>query len=134
MKKTAYPVPVEDKEQELLFQWAAYMQGQHPCLARMYAVPNGGYRHITTASRMKKTGTKAGVPDVMLPYPCGGYHGLYIEMKRVKGGKVSEEQRDWLGYLASVGYAAVVCHGFGEARDAVLKYLQCEEEKRDGCK
>lgn len=35
---------------------------------------------------------EAGVPDIFLPAPRGGYAGLFIEMKRRKNGRVSIDQ------------------------------------------
>lgn len=86
-------------------------------------MPNGGKRNIKTAADLKAEGVKAGVPDISLPYPTSRHHGLYIEMKREKGGRVSDKQKEWLEYLNSVGYLAVVCKGFEEAKDCILQYL-----------
>ena len=47
-------------------------------------------------------------------------------MKRVKGGQVSKEQKEWLIGLMSEGYYAVVCKGFEEARNVITKYLRNE--------
>jgi hypothetical protein len=58
-----------------------------------------------------------------VPVPSGRYHGLYIELKRQKGGKTSQNQLDWLNYLREKGYYAEVAHGFDEAREIVLHYL-----------
>jgi hypothetical protein len=49
--------------------------------------------------------------------------GLFIEMKRTKGGRTSEEQREWIAELNKAGYRAVVCKGWEEARDEIMKYL-----------
>ena len=51
------------------------------------------------------------------------YAGLYIEMKRKKGGKESSEQKEWREYLISQGYKAVVCKGADEAIAAIKEYL-----------
>ncbi len=90
---------------------------------RHYAVPNGGKRDIAEASYMKLQGVSAGVPDLCLPYARKGYHGLYIEMKRRKGGLVSPAQLDWLQFLADEGCKAVVCYGFDEAIRVVDEYF-----------
>lgn len=68
-------------------------------------------------------GVSPGVPDVCIPIPSGSYHGLYIELKRTKGGKVSDHQKDWLAFLTEKGYYAQVANGFEEARNIVLHYL-----------
>ncbi|MBO5449790.1 MAG: VRR-NUC domain-containing protein [Ruminococcus sp.] len=89
----------------------------------LHAIPNGGYRNKTTAAKLKAEGVKPGVPDICLPYPVGEFHGLYIEMKRESGGRLSDRQKIWIAYLQSQNYAACVCNGFEEARDVLLAYL-----------
>lgn len=121
IKVTKKPsVDTESQEQIRFVSWCR----NHPIAKRIYHIPNGGQRSITTAVRLKAEGTVAGVPDLALNYPHGNYHGLFIEMKRIKGGKVSPEQQDWLEYLNSVGYKAVVCKGFDEAVNAIEVYLK----------
>ena len=132
------PTLTEHEEQALLFRWAAWFGNtphcpkvdvggaKRPVTDFLHAVPNGGYRNIKTAAILKTEGVKRGVPDVVLPYPCGKYHGLYIEMKRKKGGTLSREQRLWLEYLNSVGYLAVCCKGFEQASAVIKKYLNKE--------
>nr|DAQ77407.1 MAG TPA: Cytosine specific methyltransferase [Caudoviricetes sp.] len=76
------------------------------------------------AARMKAAGVKAGVPDMFLPVARGGSHGLYIELKRIKGGRVSAEQLAWMEELTREGYTCAVCHGWEEARETILNYLK----------
>jgi hypothetical protein len=118
--------PKEDSEQAMLFNWAKMARGKYPELDLMYAIPNGGYRSIKTAKLMKATGVKAGIPDICLPVARHGFHALYIEMKRKKGGALSHEERLWLDYLKSVGYLAVCCKGFEQASFVIKKYLNKE--------
>lgn len=113
----------EAEEQEALFRWAAFAQGQHPELKLLFHVPNGGRRDKVTAARLKLQGVKAGVPDLFLPVPRHGKHGLWIEMK-VTGGRVSSSQCEWLGDLAEQGYECKVCYGWQEAKDALEVYLK----------
>ena len=113
----------EAREQEALFRWAEYERGKWPELAAMYHIPNGGSRNKAEAARLKAQGVRAGVPDICLPAARGCYHGLYIELKRRNGGRVSEAQREWIEYLENAGYCARVCHGWDEARETIEKYL-----------
>lgn len=118
-------VPTEEQEQITLFNWAAMMSNtKWPELELMYHVPNGGYRNKAEAGRFRAQGVKSGVPDIVLPVARGGWHGLYIELKRTEGGRVSEEQRWWLGKLNTQGYYTAVCRGWEEAKDAIEGYLQ----------
>lgn len=115
--------PTEAQEQESLFRWAAYNRIKYPELELMYHVPNGGGRNLIEAAHLKAQGVKPGVPDICLPVPNIKYTALYIELKRRKGGKVSEEQRGWIAALNRVGCRAVVCHGWDEAREEIERYL-----------
>lgn len=113
----------EAQEQEALFRWAAYSLVKYPALDLMYAIPNGGSRNIIEAHNLKKQGVKPGVPDICLPVPSVKYTALYIELKRRKGGRVSEAQRGWIAALNRVGCRAVVCKGWDEARAEIERYL-----------
>lgn len=127
MRKDELPVASESVEQMNLFRWAMFEEGKYPELALMYHIPNGGKRNITTAKRLKAEGVKAGVPDIHLPVPRHGYHGLYIELKKLKGGKTTENQDRWIEALNAQGYYAVVCKGWEEASKAILRYLKEED-------
>ena len=125
MKRTYNPpvIPLEEIEQEHVFLWASMEERAYPELAMLYAIPNGGKRAIKTAVALKKQGVKRGVPDMCLPVSRGGYHGLYIELKRQKGGRVSDEQREWIAALNTQGYKAIICHGAEEAIEQIRGYL-----------
>lgn len=120
--------PSEDDEQAAVMEWAVLMEKQLPELSLLFHIANGGYRHPATASRMKKLGVKAGVPDLFLPVPRGGFHGLWVEMKRRKGGKVSPEQKAWMASLEGEMYRCEVAHGAEEACDFIYKYLTEAEQ------
>ena len=113
----------EHGEQAALFEWASWQvnAGVEP-LRWMFAIPNGGLRNKKVAADLKAEGVKAGVCDVMLPYPKGGYCGLFIEMETGKN-KPTAEQIACIEWLNSVGYLAVVAYGFEEAKAAIQTYL-----------
>lgn len=128
---TRMECPEEEVEQTCLFRWAAYSLGAHPELKLLHAIPNGGKRSKSEAARMKAAGVKAGVPDMFLPVARGGSHGLYIELKRIKGGHVSAEQLAWMEELTREGYTCAVCHGWEEARKVIQTYLKGGEATCD---
>ena len=121
-------IATEDQEQEALFQWVKMVEHSARWnttgLSLLYAVPNGGYRHPATAALLKRTGVKPGVPDMCLPVARGNYHGLYIELKRAKGGVVSAEQKVWHNRLQEQGYCVKVCRGWEQAREAITEYME----------
>lgn len=110
-------VPTEDEEQKALVQWLRLND------ILFYHIPNGGYRSKSEAARFQALGVQAGVPDICIPMPQKGYAGLYIELKRRKGGKLSDAQKRWLILLESCNYLAVVAYGWDEARNYVEEYL-----------
>lgn len=117
------PCPTEAEEQETLMRWADWATAQHPELAMLHHVPNGGSRHPKEAQNLRRQGVKAGVPDLCLPVPRGPYHGLYIELKRLWGNGLSPDQRTWLEALISQGYMAVMCRGAEAAQRVIERYL-----------
>lgn len=114
----------EHDEQVALFEWAALASRHLPDLGMLFAIPNGGARHKAVAGKLRAEGVQSGVPDICLPVARGGFHGLFIELKRASGGAVSEEQRGWIQALRRQGYHAGVCHGFEAAQAALLRYLR----------
>lgn len=117
-------VPTEAQEQCYLFRWMAYNARKYPELKLCFHIPNGGSRHRAEAAHLQAQGVRAGVPDLCLPVARGPYHGLYIELKRVKGGRLSIAQTEWLQALQAQGYRAVVCAGWESARDTIVEYLR----------
>ena len=115
--------PTEEQEQAAVMEWAMLMEKQAPELEDLIHIPNGGWRSKTEAVRLKKIGVKPGVSDLFLPAPVGKYHGLWVEMKRQKGGKLSPAQKDWIDRMNRKGYLAVRADGAEEACEVIYKYL-----------
>jgi hypothetical protein len=116
------PVPSEDSEQIHLVAWLELMKKTHPDVL-YHSVPNGGWRHMATAARLKATGAMPGVPDLFFPVARQGFHGLYVELKRTRGGRLSENQKRWMEALTANGYRAEVCEGAEEAKRTIMAYL-----------
>ena len=121
--KNKNPTPTEHEEQVTLFTWFRMRYAN----MLMYAIPNGGARSSITGARLRDEGVLAGVPDIFLPCPSGGKHGLYIEMKRQKGGRVSAPQKAVMQALRMQGYEVAVCHGWQDARGCIEQYLARED-------
>lgn len=120
----ASPIPTESQEQQWLMQWARAQSGRWPELGLLYHIPNEGKRSRTGGARLKAEGLKAGVPDLCLPVARGGCHGLYIELKRRKGGVVTAAQTAWMDSLLQQGYMVAVCRGWEEAAKLIEGYLR----------
>lgn len=119
----ALPVPTESAEQIAVFDWAAYSIGAYPELSMMYHVGNERKCSPQQGAMLKRSGVRPGVPDIVLPVARGGHHGLYVELKRVRGGRLSEEQRSWIARLNAEGYYAVCCEGAEVAIEVIVWYL-----------
>ena len=89
----------------------------------LMAIPNGGYRTATTARKMRAEGVQAGVPDMLLAVARKGYHGLWIEMKNGKAGRVSELQTEMIARLKAEGYACAVCRTQEEFVNTIKEYI-----------
>lgn len=122
--------PLESEEQEKVFSWVNTNKKKYPELALAHASLNGVKLSPGAAVKAKKQGMVSGIPDLFLPIsePLDGrikypHHGLFIELKRKSGGKVSAEQMIMLDALNSQGFLAVVCYGADEAIETIKNYL-----------
>lgn len=99
----------------------------------LFAIPNGGQRNAVVAARMKAEGVLAGVPDLLLAAPSNGAHGLFIEMKNGRAGRVSEEQGRMIAGLQAQGYRVEVCRSFEDFVETVRDYLRSNGSTRPEC-
>lgn len=118
---------LEAQHQERVFGLVEFWKGRFSDLSALFAIPNGGFRHKATAAALQRQGVRAGVPDMFLPVPRACFHGLWIELKRLKLGEVSEVQAAWLNYLEGQGYRAIVCWGWRAAWEELCEYLGADE-------
>lgn len=109
----------EEEEQAALFQYAEWQK--HPWNL-LFAIPNGGKRSPKTGAMLKRTGTKAGIPDIFLPVARSPHYGLFIELKSLKG-RIQPHQQVWHENLRKEGYAVEVCRGCEDAVKAIKEYL-----------
>lgn len=129
----AHAAPLETIEQQALFVWAGAHANRYTELRDMYAIPNGAYKSRAMAAKFQREGLRSGVPDIVLPHARGGYHALYLEMKRrrmtgkrgelLAGTKPSAEQLDWHERLRAAGNMVATCYGWDEAVKQILWYL-----------
>jgi hypothetical protein len=116
-KRATGTLPTEDQEQIMRVTWM--MKKAIP----FFAIPNGGSRNLLEAMKLKRMGVQPGVPDIFIPISIGQYHGMFIEMKRSKGGVVSDNQKYWIDALSREGYYCVVACGFDNAMEMISGYL-----------
>ena len=117
-------VPAEADEQKWLVKWIEMNTARFPELRMFYHIPNEGKRSWRQGRELKDQGLRKGVPDNCLPVPRGKYHALYIELKRTVGGRASDEQKAWVDDLNRAGNRAVICKGWAEAAEEIMRYLK----------
>lgn len=127
MRKVQIPrrrYPSEHDEQRSLFVWKRIMTRKYPELAAMYAVPNGGHRHVLVAKKLQAEGVQSGVPDVHLPVRRGPFTGLWIELKSLDPkARMTPNQEEWFALLTELGHRCVCCHGWVKASREIENYL-----------
>jgi len=107
-------LPSEHDEQAGFVQW---FRAKWPRVL-IFAIPNGGKRDIKTAKRLHREGVTPGIPDLYIPA-----WGIWIEMKRQKGGRTSPDQDAMIEHLEQIGHTVIVGYGAMDASDKVLSVL-----------
>ena len=118
----------EHAHQRAYFAWLNMVN--RDIAEHIFAIPNGGARgndRRTAQIRgntLKTEGVKSGVPDIFCAWPWGKFHGLFIEMKKMKGGEVSLNQLGWRARLEARGYKVVTAYNYQEAANATAQYFE----------
>lgn len=123
-KKTPkLPIRPEYDEQVSIFRLAQLYSRQWPELRWLNGSLNGVRLTIGQAVKMKSSGMKKGYPDLFLPVRRGKHSGLFVELKRIKNGRIEPEQREWADFLVSQDYRHEFCRGCDEAWKVITDYL-----------
>lgn len=120
----------ESVAQQRIFRWADEQWQWKPDIDMMYHIPNEGaggnpYR----MQRLIQEGLKPGMPDIHLPVPRCGYHGLWIELK-VGYNKPTPQQLHCLAELRRLGHYATWCRGEEAAIELITKYMSGDLDER----
>ena len=111
----------EHAEQCAVMDWVHANTARLPGLALIHSSLNGAHlqgdkrQRVRQVNKHKRAGMLPGVADLFLPVARGGFFGMFIEMKRAKGGKLSENQTWFLSQVCSQGYYDCVAHGAEQA-------------------
>jgi len=115
--------PTEDEEQITL---AVYLNRRFGRYGWIH-VPNQRWAKVQYLKKLSAMGVKKGFPDILIfervPYPDSGdtirFVGMAIELKRQEGGRLSNEQEDWILLLQEQhSWFTTVAYG---AQDAINK-------------
>jgi hypothetical protein len=86
-------------------------------------IPNGVSGGAAKGRIKQREGVRAGVPDYFLAAPTKTSGGLWIELKKKSGGKLSKQQEKYIELLRSQGYIVEVCNGAEAAMVVIDEYL-----------
>jgi len=114
-------VPTEKQEHLAFLDWVAYQPLIRELIVHNANEYDGG---VIGGAKRKRMGIKKGLPDFTLYLPTKLHHGLLIELKRIKGYKISPEQLWWNKTLNSLGYSAHFCYGSASAILVTENYLK----------
>lgn len=88
----------------------------------VFAVPNGGSRHVREAANLKRQGVKPGVSDVIVLIPKKGFASLCMEFK-TKAGRQSEHQKEFQQQAEKCRNKYVIVRSAIQAIEELKQYL-----------
>lgn len=109
-------VPLEHEEQVNFVKW---FRKQYPGVL-CFAIPNAGVRSARLATYMRAEGLVSGIPDLCI---VTERKTIWVEMKRIKGSKVSPEQEEIHQRLRHIGHTVIVGYGFTMAMEKVKEAM-----------
>ncbi|MDD3644377.1 MAG: hypothetical protein PHR19_02495 [Bacteroidales bacterium] len=113
-KKASKKVRSEFEEQCEFVHW---FKKTYPGVVIM-SIRNGGSRSPRERVDQIREGLHPGAADLFIPAWM-----LWIEFKRVKGGVLSEEQKDFKDYVCNNNYCWLLAEGFESGKEQVENFL-----------
>lgn len=104
---------------------------QHPEVSKhIIKIDNEGQRSFVGHDLATKQGLHIGASDLFIAWPCNGFHGAFIEIKK-EGWKLvtsnqehHERQMLFLEKMMKAGYFGALCVGIDECIAAITLYLK----------
>lgn len=123
------------KESDVHLQVCKYLKLAYPDVLFLSDFAAGMKMTKGMANRQTMLKSNHSFPDLMILEPCGGYYGLFIELKRDRsalykkdGSYIKSEhieaQRGCIEALSKRGYAAQFACGLDEAKNVIDTYLK----------
>jgi len=138
-KKPTKKIPTEDEESQIFSSWlttiglphhhSANEAPQQKITGRRADGKPIWSRNWSTLRRLKNMGVAKGFPDYLVVVPKDRSSSkkalmIAIEMKRLKGGVTSPEQKVWLDLISQVNDCeGFVCKGFDEAKKTIEQFI-----------
>lgn len=117
------PTHTESKIQQAYIRWVR--ASNDPRLSWVHSSQSAGFRSIPARQRAKAEGLTSGVADVCVPYPCGKYHGLYLEFKSAKR-KQTPDQARFQKWCERHDYQYHVVRSTDQAIEVTRHYLSAD--------
>ena len=107
VRYTANGCPSEDDEEHVLSEYCDLRGWKHTHFSNETYTTSWNQKR-----KMKYLGVHSGIPDHFILIPVKGQLvPVFIEMKRQKGGTISDDQFLWVKRLRMAGMYATVCEG-----------------------
>jgi hypothetical protein len=91
-----------------------------------FKMPKASFNWAAYSNSLKRMGMRKGFPDLIIlaKNKSQTHEVLFIEMKRQKGSKISDEQKEWIARLDNEGYCVGVAKGCDSAINILNQYLE----------
>jgi len=127
IEKGLEPIPLEDHEAEVFATWLFAVSNRkvvgRPGIVLYTHIPNETRTTMGVAKKLKRQGVKKGFPDyaIVVDTLDGDRCLLGVELKRIEGGTVSKEQKDWIAALSSIDNVDATA---SKGADAAIAYVE----------
>ena len=112
-------IPLEFDEQWRVVAYLDLLSGSNKI--KYSAIPNSTYtKSWKQKAKNKMSGLRPGLPDLFIIINT---KPLFIEMKRIKRGVLSPQQKEWINCIKEAGIDCYVCKGFHESKAVIDQYL-----------
>jgi len=123
--KMSQLIPTEFQEQVVLVAYLDYLVKTKKILAFTAIPQNMWTRSIQQKIKAKREGVRPGFPDLVI---VTHHEVIFLEMKRVKGGRVRPEQLKWLAKLDGKQTVTAVAMGADDA----IRYVEAKIQNKKG--
>ena len=112
----------EEIEQRKVITYLDDLKHNSKHFVKFTSIPNSTHTKIYQAlTKNTLDGLRAGLPDLFIII---NKESFFIEMKKCKGGIVSDKQKAWIEAINQCnGIKAYVCNGFEQAKKIIDSYL-----------
>lgn len=121
---------IEDKVHLRVVKWLNIVL---PAAHLLHHSPNEGNRHINFKTKLRKMGTQSGWPDLELFVdehcflPGVKAAPIFIELKRTKGGRLSDNQKALADRFAALDCHWFCCNSARSVRSALIDLIALHE-------